>query len=454
MLSHLSTLAAANDGAPSQAAQLRLLLWLRAALACGGTLAALFAVYGLDLDLSLWLLFWVLCATAAVTMVASRRLQSSQVIGTREIYWHIVADVVALTILLFSYGGPSNAFTYLYLLPVAVGVVVLPVARYAWSVLAVTAACYLGLFMGGLLDPVPAHGGSGVLNSHTIGHYIGFLASSALLVYFVLTLVAQVQERDRVLAEEREKRGRDQRLVELGTLAAGAAHELGTPLATMALLAGELAEDYPNDATIVERAGMFRQQLRRCKESLAVLSANAGQAQAQAGGRMRIDDYLRQTVDHWKESRRDAANVKLACFGAQPTPVIVVDRTLSHALINVINNAADASPEDVEIIASWSATKLQVDVCDRGPGFDPQASLGAGKTLFTTKGEKGMGIGLFLSYSTITRCGGAVDVLSRQGGGTCTRITLNLEHLGLAKERLSHAVRNISGNRRTASATG
>ena len=454
MFSHLTALTATPDGAASHANQLRLLLWLRIALAGGATLAALFAVYGLNLELSLWRLFWVLLAMGGLTMVARRRLRQPLSIGSAEVYWHIVADIVALTVLLFSYGGASNAFTYLYLLPVAVGVVVLPVAHYAWSVFGVSAVCYLGLFMGGLIDPVPAHGGDGVLTSHTFGHYIGFLTSSALLVYFVLTLVAQLQERDRVLADEREKRSHDQRLVELGTLAAGAAHELGTPLATMALLAGELAEDYPHDATIVERSGMIRQQLKRCKESLAVLSANAGNAQAEAGGRMRIDYYLRQLVEHWKEYRRDAANVKLACFGAQPTPVIVIDRTLSHALTNVINNAADASPTDVEIIATWSATRLQVDVCDRGPGFDPQASLGVGKTLFTTKGEKGMGIGLFLSYSTITRCGGSVEVLSRQGGGTCTRIIVNLEHLGLVKERTNHAIRNPIGSRPAARAAG
>ncbi|MBI5612036.1 MAG: ATP-binding protein, partial [Gammaproteobacteria bacterium] len=111
--------------------------------------------------------------------------------------------------------------------------------------------------------------------------------------------------------------------------------------------------------------------------------------------------------------------------GAQPAPRLVVDQTLSQAIANILNNAADASPHDVEVIGRWSDTELTLEIADRGPGLAPEAGRRAGEALFTTKHE-GLGLGLFLTYATLRRLGGEVRLLDRDGGGMRCRLTLPL----------------------------
>jgi len=214
--------------------------------------------------------------------------------------------------------------------------------------------------------------------------------------------------------------------VALGTLAAGAAHELSTPLTTMRVLATELEREYGDNQELAQDLQLLRAQADHCKRILTRLTADAGAARAEQVSEIDCREYLQQLLEQWQLLRQQVAP-KVDCSGVEPAPRIATERTLDQALINLINNAADASPEQVEISAHWDAAQLLIEIRDRGPGISDAVAARAGEAFFTTKGpEHGLGIGLFLANASIERAGGTVSLFNREGGGACVRVTLPL----------------------------
>ena len=224
----------------------------------------------------------------------------------------------------------------------------------------------------------------------------------------------------------REQCLRDEQLVALGTLATGAAHELGTPLATMAVLTGELERTDLEDSAR-RNLKILHDQILRCKKALSVISASAGEVQAESGGLATVTLFLDQVVKEWQNQRLDAK----ICVQTTPGPAsarILDEYTLHQALINLLNNAADASPEDVTLEATWDEQFLTLGISDRGPGLYSDIAARIANPKATNK-EHGMGLGLFLTHATVTRLGGEIDLLRREGGGTHTQIRLPLANL-------------------------
>jgi two-component system sensor histidine kinase RegB len=227
-----------------------------------------------------------------------------------------------------------------------------------------------------------------------------------------------------MLAAMRENALRHERVLALGTLAAGAAHELGTPLSTMAVLVKDIA---PEQGISADKLGILRTQIARCKEILASLSAAAGQVRAESGQSLALDTWLRELVDKWL-ALRPGVNARQHFEGTQPAPRVVAELTLAQAITNILNNAADASPDNVEIDARWSADELVLEIADRGAGLAPEVQASAGEPFLTTKSD-GLGLGLFLAYTTFSRFGGDVRLMQRDGGGVLCRLTLPLAAL-------------------------
>ena len=266
---------------------------------------------------------------------------------------------------------------------------------------------------------------------HVFGMWFGFVFSAGLIATFVTNMASTLRERDRVLAQAREQALRDERLVALGTLAAGAAHELGTPLGTMAIVTDELVQDYPadKDAELHDNLQLIRGQIDRCKDALSVISASAGELRADAGSAQPVDIYLEQVIEQWRSERPGIA-FQHHIAGDSPAPQIMADRALTQALTNILNNAADASPQWVELRAQWTPQQLVVEINDQGPGLNESASHTVGKAPYSSK-EHGLGLGLYLAHAVIGRLGGEVTLFNRdanakQPGGLCTRITLPL----------------------------
>jgi len=235
-----------------------------------------------------------------------------------------------------------------------------------------------------------------------------------------------LRERDRKLAAAREQALRNEHLAALGTLATGAAHELGTPLGTMAILTTELEAEYTDagHAELRDKLGIIHQQIGRCKEALSVLSSSAGAERAESGRRLPVPEFLRLLIREWRAQRPDAVLEQHSDESA-PYAEIFGERTLMQALVNILNNAADASPDAVRLDASWTRSWLTLEIADRGAGFDHEIRGALGKLPVSTKPD-GLGVGLYLAHATLQRLGGRIVLRNRSGGGSVIRISLPL----------------------------
>ncbi len=412
---------------------LRRLLLLRA-VAIGGWLAALaFVLRSLELDLLLAPIVTVIGSWILISVATWWWLRDWQEIPDPVFFSQLVIDIVLLTALLYLTGGSTNPLTLLFLLPLTISAALLP-GLYTWSIALLTVLCYTLLLYIFIPLPFATHTHAQEFDFHILGMWSGFVLSAGLIATFVARMGHTLRERDRMLARSREHALRDERIVALGTLAAGAAHELGTPLGTIGLLAEEIEGEYAaSDPELAERARILKQQVRRCKETLAMLSMSAGQSQAASGGSRRVDDWLESLLGQWRETRPGVTvSARIGAGGerASAAPEIVAEQTLGHALTSILNNAADASRDGVEIVAEWDEARLWIEVSDRGAGLAPALLSAAGRTMFSTKRpDEGLGLGLYLAFSIIERLQGQVLLFNREGGGACTRVELPLAAL-------------------------
>ena len=415
---------------PLHRTYLRHLLHLRVVALAGQALAYGIASGDLHFALPVVPLSLLGVAVLLYTLAALARLPARSGVGEGAILAETGVDLVSLTIALYLTGGSSNPLVSLLLLPVTVATATLrPVL--SWSVAATAAACYTLLMF--LHRPFAMeHHGAGAFELHIWGMWYGFLLSALLVALFVARIGTTLRQHDRALAKAREEALRNEQWLALGTLAAGTAHELGTPLSTMAVISADLADEYQADPELADRLQVLRSQVERCKGILARMAVAAGEVRAEAGRVMALDDYLAELLDDWR-SLRPGARVDAHWGGTSPPPRIVADRGLTQAIHNILNNAADASPQLVEVAASWDPQRLAIEVQDRGEGLADGIRERLGEPLVSAKTDRGgMGLGLFLARTVLERLGGQVELSPRQPSGVRARITLPLAPL-LAK---------------------
>ena len=198
----------------------------------------------------------------------------------------------------------------------------------------------------------------------------------------------------------------------------------------MTILAGELAADL-REPQQRERVATLRGQLARCKQSLARLAADAGALPANSGRAEVGTVFVRTLLEDWRASRA-GAEVDLRLDLAEDSPLIVVERTLQQALVNVLNNAAEASRKRVEVTARCNQDSLRLEVRDDGPGLGDAVRERLGREVVSTKGEQGLGLGLYLAQSVLRRLGGSVAFESRAEGGTTGVVDVPFTHLRAA----------------------
>ncbi len=375
------------------------------------------------IDLPLASLGLVIGAAVALNAWTGLRLRSPRPVHDPELFLQLLADVAVLTGLLYFTGGWANSFVTLFLLPLMIAATLLP-ARYAWGMAAATFGCYT--LLGFLYVPLPhIHHGDSEFGLHVIGMWMSFALSAGVIAYFVVRMAESLRHRDRELATARESALRDSQVLAMGTLAAGAAHQLGTPLATMTVVVRELERSHGADPALNEELRLLRAQLDHCKQIISDIAASAGAQRAEGGTSQPLDEYLARTIESW-QALRPGVNVRCEWNGPRPAPRIVNELTLGHSLVSLLDNAADASPEGIEMLGSWTSRSLSLEIRDRGEGVAPEIARTAGRTAISTKPD-GHGIGLMIATAAIERFGGRVTLANRDGGGACTRLELPLE---------------------------
>lgn len=421
--------AALTEPKHSSPLNLRRLVWLRSIATPGAAIAMLFAGHFYNLPIKIAPLVIIIGLLALLNFWTLRQLRTAGAIPHGQFFWQMLADVLALTAILYYTGGSTNPFAYLFLLPLAISATVLP-RRYTWPLAAITAVCYSFLLIYRVpLPPFDHPGGGSSFVVHVVGMWIGFVLSVVLIAQFVVSMGETLREHERSLGEARERALRDERVVAVATLAAGAAHELSTPLATLAVLTAELAEEYPREQypKLHENLQVMRGQIRKCKDSLSVISAAAGAGRADTARPQRVDGFVRHTVDEVRRLRPGAI-IKVDVRGAAPAPEIIVERTLTQALLNVLHNAVDVSPADVRVTCSWDGERVRIEVQDHGPGISLM-SLQPGSQPGKSTKDTGLGLGLFLTHTALNHLGGDIRFADAPGGGARVTVDLPLARL-------------------------
>jgi two-component system sensor histidine kinase RegB len=360
-------------------------------------------------------------ALTAFNIVSLLRLARGGEARPIELFAQLCGDLAAWGALLYFTGGATNPLIPLLLPLVAIGAAVLP-APYAWLLAALAVAAYSLLWT--FNEELDIADSGLAVHWHLAGMWLSFALSALVITGFVGRMTAAIRQRDLALAEAREERLRGERIVALGNLAAGAAHELGTPLATITLLAGELAAR-AQDADSRADLSDLQEQIAHCKRILGGLTLRAGSQRAEGGRSEAADRWIDAVVTRWQRLRPHVALSLCAAFPA-PAPRLIVDATLEQAIHTLINNAADASPGGLECRAGLDGTALVLAVLDRGPGLPP--TLQPGREAFDSAGD-GLGIGLLLAFGAVERCGGRIAFAARPGGGTIATLTLPLAAL-------------------------
>jgi two-component system sensor histidine kinase RegB len=371
----------------------------------------------------------IIAALLALNIIVAARLKRGTPATHGAVAAQLALDLAAFTALLLLAGGSANPVASIYLLHVVVIAMLLP-WRSALAGTALVIAC-LALAIR-FAEPLRHTNGQPLSEAAlALGLWVSFTLTAAVTAWFVGRIVATLREHDRLLQESARKALNDEAVNRLGTLAAGAAHELGTPLTTIAMLAGEMHRDAQTPEQRRD-ASILGAQVEACRQALSNLRAAAGHARAEGGGPEKLDTFVMSVVARFRALRPDVP-LQTACDGPLPAPEIFADQSLRQSLLILLNNAADASPHRVDVTARWDEHSLSMTVADRGSGVAHDHIDKLGRTFFTTKAPgQGTGLGLVLTASTVNRLGGTVRWSNRAGGGLAAEIRLPLNRLLLS----------------------
>lgn len=350
-------------------------------------------------------------------------------ISDKFVFLQLLMDIFCLTILLYLTGGSSNPFVSLFMLPVTFAAAMLR-TLYIWVIAVTAIGCYSLLMYYHQPMMIWQHHGQG-FTLHVWGMWCGFLLSAGLVAYFVTRIGNSLRARDLLLAEAREKALESEKMVALGALAAGTAHELGTPLGTIAILSKDLEKAYQEDPRLSRKLGLLRGQVNRCKEILSRMASSVGQSQADSGKRLQLDHWLRQTLEEWLLTRPDVV-AESDFSGPRPAPEVIADRAVTQAILNILNNAADASNDLIIVEAHWDQDQLELKVHDKGAGIPAilEDKIGVEPFISTKSAGKGLGLGLYLAKSTLAKLGGDLRLFNRPGiNGVTASISLPLKQI-------------------------
>jgi two-component system sensor histidine kinase RegB len=401
------------------------------------TIAVVDGVMGIPLPLApLVGLLGAGLATNVVAFVLTSRAQSASP-------WTIPAlmifDTLLFTGLLYWTGGPFNPFSFLYLVQIALAAVVLR-AGWTWALVVLSLACSAFLFLDSRPLLLPASSHTDHMRVHLFGMWVAFGVAAGFIVYFLMRITSALARRDAELDEARQLATRQEKLASLATLAAGTAHELATPLSTIAVVAGELDRALA-DSTKLDAARadvqLIRREVQRCRTILDGMSIRDDELAGERPELVELAAILRAAVSELPSGPPIRVDLDAAALGCK---LEAPPKALAITLQNLLKNAQDASTAEQEVVLSahLDGDRLLLEVRDRGAGMPPEILRRIGEPFFTTKPPgRGMGLGVFVSRAMVERLGGRLSVNSEPHSGT--RVVIDLPFDGTTTCRTAPA---------------
>lgn len=413
---------------------INLLIQLRWIAVVGQVLTIGFVHFVMGVELPLMPMISVLCGSIFLNVISQEWLRKQTDARDRELLLLLLLDVAALTAQLYLSGGATNPFVSLYLLQVTLGAMLLN-ARFTWVIVVVASLCFAGLIIFHRPLALPAEMASHLFQIHIIGTLICFVLDAALIVVFMTRIARNLRDRDSGLAALRQQAAEEDHIVRMGLLASGAAHELGTPLASLSVILSDWRRmpTLANDPELMEEIAEMQADVQRCKSIVTGILMSAGDMRGEAPVVTSVNDFFGELVDDWRIARSSGTLVYENRFGDDMP--IVSDSALKQMIFNVLDNANEVSPLWIRVALEREGQTLVLKVSDMGPGFAAEMLANLGKPYNSSKGRPGRGLGLFLVVNAVRKLGGTVVADNRPVGGAVVTLSLPLSALAIGAHR-------------------
>ena len=416
--------------------RLQTLVRLRWLAVIGQTVAVLTVYFLFEFSLPLVACLALIAVSAWLNIFLSVRWRVSLLLEDRYAVLLLAYDVCQLAGLLFLTGGLQNPFSFLFLVPVTVSATTLPISRtlglgfLTLGLVTILAVSHYPLpWISGEIFALPALYLAGVWSAIVCG--LGFAS------VYAYRVSSEAKDMSEALAATEFVLAQEQRLSALDGLAAAAAHELGTPLATIALVSKELKHDLPNSQDFAEDLDLLLSQSDRCREILSKL-ANRDEQIEDMHSRLKLTVLLEELIEPFRTGMPDIAMDAKPDEGGSLEPVITRHPGIRYGLANLLENAVDYAKSQVTVQTRWNDHDVVVIIIDDGPGFSEDIIDRLGEPYVTTrkgygakqlaktpsKGHPGMGLGFFIAKTLLTRSGANVALanLAKPQSGATIRI--------------------------------
>ncbi len=333
-----------------------------------------------------------------------------------EMFAYLLIDSLLIVALMYFSGGANNPFITYLLVPIVISAATLSwVMTWVLCMLAMLAYGALLFFYVPLasLDYQLAQLG---LSQHIVGMWLTFVLSSLFIAYFVVEMALENKFQSQQAAHFREKSIQNEHLMLLASQAASTAHELGTPLTTLKVLTQELLNQAQDTDTKAD-LDLMKQQIELCKDKLKSLTQHTELAHSP---QLPLIQFIHNTLEQWLLMRPAGQYNWKAAVLSETSPKVQYPQVLQQAIINLLDNAFDASQQVIELTLDWNEHHWTFTILDNGPGVADAFELPNSPV----DSEQGLGIGLLLSHSSIQRLGGKVNLKNQQPQGCLASIEI------------------------------
>jgi len=407
------------------------LIQLRWVAIMGQAIVIGIAHFGFGVQLPLPYMLEALACLVAFNIACQLRWHDQQFVSNRELFLSLSVDIALFTLQLYFSGGVTNPFVFLYLMQVVLSTILLTF-RAALGILAISIFCVAGLVLFSMPLDIPLNLDLGFSSLYIQGTLVCFTLNAILLVFFMHRINSNLHNRDKEISKMNYQAAEERHIIRMALLASGAAHELGTPLATLSVILGDWRRmpEIQNSPGLQEDVSEMQTQLLRCKSILTGVLLSAGEARGESSVKTSMRSFFDSLVEKWRLTRRLSQFSYINTIDEDDVSV-VLDTTIKQMLFNILNNALDASPGWVKLEVLKEDGVLKLIVTDAGPGFASDILNQLGAMYQSTKGHLGGGLGLFLVTKVVNELGGTVSAQNLPSGGAQVLVQIPLASIQL-----------------------
>ena len=400
---------------PRRNVRLDTLVRLRWLAVIGQTTAVLVVYFGLEFELPLWACLAIIALSAWLNVALRLRFHMTQRLEPDRAAWLLAFDVAELAILLYLTGGLQNPFAFLFLAPVLLSATALP-PRFTVILGVFAIACATVLVFTHYPLPWDPDDPMILPPIFMFGVWLSILLAIGFIGVYAWQITEESRQLSDALAATELVLAREQHLSALDGLAAAAAHELGTPLSTISVIAKELETALPAEAPHGDDVRLLREQAKRCRDILSKITQLS--SSTEPFDRMPLAALMEEVAAPYRNFGV-AIDVRMA-GDESPEPIVARNPAVLYGLGNLMENAVDFAAEHVTVAASWSEETVGVSITDDGPGFAPEIIARVGEPYVTSRPgldkdePSGLGLGFFIAKTLLERSGATLSFSNRK----------------------------------------